>query len=339
MKVKDWTFDDLIDDNSFKDWVLSNRVENNEIWEKELKKSPTLINEAANFIQDFQFDKKSLPIADIDAAWSMLEDTISKPKTIAISRRLWLRTAAAAVLILATATTFWFTSTKKIKTIAQTTTFGEQSVVNLPDASIAQLSANTELTFNNKWNISKKREVNLKGQAFFDVEATADKATFTVNTKHFKIEVLGTQFDVMARESGSSIAVKEGKVRVTLSANSEVVVDDKIIKKATVDLLAGDKLTFKGNQYGNQYIVSKVDVNEINAHRVLLENAILADFKNIFKDIYGYELEFTSEAIANKPFSGNLFFTDNDLKTSLMLLEEGFGLKYKITGKRIIISK
>ena len=71
----------------------------------------------------------------------------------------------------------------------------------------------------------------------------------------FKVEVLGTQFDVMARESVSSVAVKEGKVRVKLPVNSEVVIDDKTIKKAKVDLLPGDKLTFKDDKY----FVTKVD--------------------------------------------------------------------------------
>ena len=263
----------------------------------------------------------------------MLDENISAPKVL--GRRVWLRRVAAAVLVLATASTFWFTSTKKTKTIGQSTSFGEELNVNLPDASLAQLSANTELTFKEKWNASKKREVSLKGQAFFDVETTADKATFTVKTEHFKVEVLGTQFDVMARESMSSVAVKEGKVRVKLPENGEVVREGKTSRQAKVDLLPGDKLTFKEGKY----FVSKVDANKVNAYQIVFENATLADLSDVFKDIYGYKLEFSSDKIANKNLGGYVFNTDIESEKVLQSLTGAFGLKYKIDDKRIIISK
>ena len=333
MKRIEQTYEGLIENTSFNDWVLSNRVVDNDNWYKELEKSPELVEEAANFIENFQFEKKSLPTADIDLAWSMLDENISTPKRL--SRRVWIRRIAAAVLVLATATTFWFTSNKKTKIIGQTTDFGEQLNVNLPDKSVAQLSANTELTFKEKWNTSKKREVSLKGQAFFDVETTADKATFTVNTEHFKVEVLGTQFDVMARETVSSVAVREGKVRVKIPVNSEVILYGKAAKKAKVDLLPGDKLTFKDDKY----IVTKVDVNKVNAHEILFNDAILADLKNTFKDIYGYELEFASDEIATKELADFIFFANSSLETNLLKSTEPFDLKYTIKNKRIIISK
>jgi ferric-dicitrate binding protein FerR (iron transport regulator) len=331
MKRTEQTYEELIENTSFNDWVLSDRVVDNDDWDKQSEEKSEMMEEAANLIQAFQFDKKSLPPADIDAAWSMLDDNISA--RIKLGRRVWIRRIAAAILVLATASTFWFTSTKKTKTIGQSTDFGEQLNVNLPDASMAQLSANTELTFNKKWDSSQKREVSLEGQAFFDVETTADKATFTVNTEHFQVEVLGTQFDVMARESVSSVAVKEGKVRVKLPVNSKVVIDDKTIKKAKVDLLPGDKLTFKDDKY----FVTKVDINKVNAHQIVFDNVNTQDLSNIFKDIYGYELEFRSNEVEG--LADYNFQTNNPLKINLDLLTMPLGLKYQIKDKRIIISK
>lgn len=333
MKRTEQTYEELIENTSFNDWVLSDGIVDNDDWDKQSEETPEMVKEAANFIQNFQFEKKSLPTADIDAAWLMLNENISAPKKL--SRRVWLRRVAAAVLVFATATTFWFTSTKRVKIIGESTDFGEQLSVNLPDESMAQLSANTALTFKEKWDDSEKREVNLEGQAFFDVETTADKATFTVNTEHFQVEVLGTQFDVMARESVSSVAVKEGKVRIQLPANSEVVIDEKMTRKAKVDLLPGDKLTFKDDKY----VITKVDVKTVNAHQVVFKNATLADLSDVFKDIYGYQLVFVSDEIANKDLASYIFNTDIELKKVLKSIEGAFGLKYKIEGKRIVISK
>jgi len=139
----------------------------------------------------------------------------------------------------------------------------------------------------------------------------------------------------MARESISSVAVKEGKVRVKLPVNSEVVFEGETSRKAKVDLLPGDKITFKNDKY----IVTKVDASRVNAHQVVFENATLSDLSNVFEDIYGYKLEFISDEIANKNLGAYVFHTNFDSKKILQTLAGGFGLKYEIKGEKIIISK
>ena len=281
------TFEELVADNSFRSWVLSNRVVDNDRWAEKVKTETQTIEEAAQFVQDFQFQPKTIPTLDIEAAWADIDEQISQPRIS--SRRVWLRTAAAAILMLITASTFWFT-TRKSKTITQSTEYGKQLDINLPDNSLAQLNANSELTFKDKWKVNKKRAVELKGQAFFKVQSTKDKATFTVKTKEFDVEVLGTQFDVIARDGHSSVAVREGTVKVRIPINSLVVDNILKIKKrmSNVILNIGEKLTFRNGKY----FKSKIKPSNVSPYKISLESPTIKDYADILTTIHGYEISY-----------------------------------------------
>ena len=97
--------------------------------------------------------------------------------------------------------------------------FGEQLAVILPDNSKVQLNANSTLEFNKEiWE--EKREVSLKGEAFFDVEKGE---SFKVLTSVGTIEVLGTEFNVIARKDYFEVQCHEGRVQVKSSTNQEAI--------------------------------------------------------------------------------------------------------------------
>ena len=92
------TFEELVTNNSFRNWILSNRVVDNDHWTEKETAEQEIMDEAAQFVQDFQFQPRSVPMPDIDAAWENLDTQISQPRSI--TRRIWLRTAAAAILMI-----------------------------------------------------------------------------------------------------------------------------------------------------------------------------------------------------------------------------------------------
>lgn len=336
MKIKTYTFEELIENPSFKNWVISNRVVDSKHWQEALNilENQAIIAEAEAFLNAFQFQEKVLPVADIDLAWEMLEAKISEPINInrSVSRRVWLKIAAAAVLVSVISFTFLWTS-KKSKSIAQATNFGEQSQLTLPDASTVKLNANTELVYNKKWETSKKREVSLKGQAFFDVESTKDKATFTVKTAHFDVEVLGTEFDVLSRKSGSSVTLKEGKVKVKFAEKSIIVTDNQESKATFVNLTPGQQLKFSEGKY----IVSTVDIANATAwlnNELYLENPTLAELAKVLEDLYGYKVEFEDKALEAKTLNRIRLNTKN-FDTILKMTEGGFGIKIEKEGNKL----
>lgn len=101
---------------------------------------------------------------------------------------------------------------------------GQRVEVTLADGTHIWLNARSEFSYPASFN-DDKREVHLKGEAFFDVAKSKNKK-FIVNTGRCEVEVLGTQFNVEAyHENEFSTALLRGSVKVTdKSQPSESVV-------------------------------------------------------------------------------------------------------------------
>jgi ferric-dicitrate binding protein FerR (iron transport regulator) len=137
-----------------------------------------------------------------------------------VSSTRWL--AAAAVLIILVGATFMYQ--RILKTAGQrvyATRNAERLPVILPDGSRIELNAASELRF---WDstFDTLRLVTLIGQAFFEVTPGAAGLPFVVRTENAEIHVLGTSFDVRARNQNTQVVVQTGKVSLqTLTAPPE----------------------------------------------------------------------------------------------------------------------
>ena len=96
---------------------------------------------------------------------------------------------------------------------------GEKTTITLPDASSVALNALTEISFNeSKWE--DNREVQLEGEAFFDV---AKGAKFVVATSAGSVSVLGTEFNVRHRGRVFEVRCFEGQVKVVSGEHTTVL--------------------------------------------------------------------------------------------------------------------
>lgn len=103
---------------------------------------------------------------------------------------------------------------------------GQRVEVTLSDGTHLWLNARSEFSYPVSFN-GDKREVYLKGEAFFDVAKDEGKK-FIVNTGRCEVEVLGTQFNVDAYdEDDFSTALLRGSVRITdrSQTNESVVLE------------------------------------------------------------------------------------------------------------------
>lgn len=98
---------------------------------------------------------------------------------------------------------------------------GIRSQVVLPDGSKVWLNAESILKFPVPFQ-KNIRNVNLKGEAFFEVTKN-EKKPFVVQSGDVKVKVLGTRFDCKAFEEDKTIEVilEEGKVALNSSTNNE----------------------------------------------------------------------------------------------------------------------
>jgi ferric-dicitrate binding protein FerR (iron transport regulator) len=112
--------------------------------------------------------------------------------------------------------------------VSHITAFGETLTISLPDASSVSLNAGTTLTYARDFNRAH-REVMLDGEAYFEVEQ--GEHPFLVKTGFAEIRVLGTRFNVRAREGIVEVGVNEGLVAVNVDTGGE---------SRSVELEAGD---------------------------------------------------------------------------------------------------
>jgi ferric-dicitrate binding protein FerR (iron transport regulator) len=142
---------------------------------------------------------------------------------------------------------------------------GEKSKVNLPDGTEVWLNASSKLSYN---SFSKKeRKVSLTGEAFFRVKRD-ELAPFTVKTSSCEVEVLGTEFNVMAygQLKRNEVTLFEGKVNVKTDNQSAI-------------LEVGDKLLIVNNSFTKEK--ANLDQaygwveNKFNFNKVSLEELIL----------------------------------------------------------------
>ncbi|MFH1197724.1 MAG: FecR domain-containing protein [bacterium] len=167
-------------------------------------------------------------IPDVNAAWVNLNNRIESLEKTAKKKSLFeraikyfqsslkpnLRPAFVSVLIVVImlgVLFLWNNDTTGPGWKSITTANKERREVKLPDGSIVCLNSSSSIRFNETFD-GDFREVKLDGEAFFSV--TKSSRPFVVVTGNAKTTVLGTKFNVWARDEQTRVIVKEGLVKL-----------------------------------------------------------------------------------------------------------------------------
>jgi len=180
---------------------------------------------------------------DTSKAWNKLHARLDDEKLIptyfaGTKRRfmpLFLRTAAAILVLAGIGSVIYFQMNRKsavemvkLDTANETNTL----VKTLDDGSVIYIAQNSSFSFPEKFE-NESRNVELKGEAFFDIASNPEKP-FIIETDEAMIEVLGTAFNVKTQNGeGFELIVDRGKVKVTLKddpSHYELVVAGEKVK-------------------------------------------------------------------------------------------------------------
>ncbi len=256
---------------------LLHKYLNNELSEEQiafLKEDPNY----ASLIDIAQYSSRlETPEFDQTVAYTGIQDKTVRVKTVKLTP--WKTIAKVAAMIAIVFSLYLFVNQLDTNIYAQ---FGEQAAHVLPDDSNILLNSGSKLTYNkNDWD--QNREVILTGEAYFKV---AKGSTFTVLTPLGDIKVLGTQFNVYARNNDFKVSCFEGRVSVSL--NDEVITitkgmgvnwrDGKLTTTDKIELLAplwiahessfsNETLATVLNELERQYNI-KIDANGVDTTRM-----------------------------------------------------------------------
>ncbi|MDR0368611.1 MAG: FecR domain-containing protein [Bacteroidales bacterium] len=143
---------------------------------------------------------------------------------------VYLRKASgyAAIMALSVLLTYFLTTSsghddKPVRYQEYSTPAGQRAKVLLADGSEVWLNANSTLRFPEHFD-AKQRAVELRGEAFFEVEQDKERP-FVVKTSKMNIEVTGTTFNVNAYDTEQSFtaSLMDGSISVACNYDPEDV--------------------------------------------------------------------------------------------------------------------
>jgi outer membrane lipoprotein-sorting protein len=204
---------------------------------------------------------------------------------------------------------------------------GREFFLTLSDGTKVWINSETELKFPVSFR-GNKREVYLKGEAYFEVSENKEKS-FIVHSKKMDIKVMGTSFNVMDYEDETDVrtTLVEGQVIVSdpnnnykeiiLSPNQQVIIDANgmYMKDVNSSLIT----EWRNNSFGFEY-----------------ENLITV--VNKLSRWYNIDFTYADETIKILHFSGKIPKYEN-ISTALDLLELTTNIHFKFKGDKIIIEK
>lgn len=244
-----YTYGDFMNDDDFIAWILGHDTTYN--WDEFLHANPKNIEEllkAKELIQAMHrhYEDQKLPGNEVDREWNTFrkraENIPSKPvpaprSDLHIVRR-WIPTAAAAALILAIG--LWFLlprPTQETTFITHATHNGEIKSLYLPDSTRVFLNANSTLKLPSDFDPDQVRQVELSGEAYFDVVSARSPANpFVIHTPLSNVHVLGTSFNLKAAPDRTQLALEEGMVDLHFQSPAQEPVKTRVIPGEMVTL-------------------------------------------------------------------------------------------------------
>ncbi|HLA54894.1 MAG TPA: FecR family protein [Flavobacterium sp.] len=194
---------------------------------------------------------------------------------------------------------------------------GKQTTFTLPDNSEVVLNSGSEIHYK-KWNWKNNRELSLKGEAFFHA---AKGKIFDVNTDLGKVTVVGTQFNVKARNHRFEVECFEGAVRVRFGKAEKFLSKGEIIALENGIIIA----VSPSNQSEPYWMQQQMRFNSTPLNEITAE----------MERQYDIKME-RNGRIANKQFTG--IIPSDNLQIAIKILEKTYNLKSVITKNKVLLS-
>lgn len=324
---KDYTKYDPIEfaqDDKFIKWVKGGHPAANSFWEQWITDTPSKekdIEEAKHLVKAIRIKEEAPDKQQIKNLWDRIESGIAveekAPVKMSRLRVIQLISAAAAACI-AFLLIFYFLgpSDTTIKT-----DYAQFASETLPDGSVVQLNAGSSIAFNPKeWE--KHRIVELTGEAFFDVK----KGTpFMVKTPAGTVTVLGTSFNVLARNSDFEVTCFTGKVSVKKEEGAERILTrgqhTRSLNGAALSAVVNTDLEKKAGWRQRSFYYVNYPISKV--------------FSEVERQ-FDVKIEAEPSVLNNE---GNFIFESNNLDSALQKICWPFHLEYSIQGNTVIVEE
>ena len=272
---------------------------------------------SAHLLSDARFDT--------DAAWKKLSQKIHGDETSAGKRNYSWAIAAGVLLILGVTTLLWLMKGPGMEAQHLVLTSSAEVVHDtLSDGSVISLNRNSQLEYPSQFD-GDKREVSLRGEAFFNVAHDA-KHPFIIHTNMMEVKVLGTSFNVCAYTDDSvRVSVETGKVQCVSDGDTVVIVPGQY---AVYDKGSG------------RIRVGKEDDPNRSAYRNRIFHFNDTPLSSVVQQLnaaYGCNIILKNEQLKTCRFSSTKVFNNEPVGNIIEAIEVTFGISSQSNGTTIVL--
>lgn len=291
---------------AFSEWIKENKQNKQEF--QLLSEFWEIRPEDENLMAEISFENNKARFFTQQSVNSSPEALILKKKF-----RMLILSIAASFLIILSVGIYYFmyqsASQENYHYISQ----NNISYFTLPDGSKITLNKGSKLTFSNKF-MKKERKVILEGEAYFEVEKNTEKK-FIVQVGNSQVEVLGTKFNINAREVDERIVTtliegtvlfRNRKQEIKMTPNQQLTYHTQSGLIENVNIDAALAVTWKdgvyrynsillsklarelGQRYNTEIVVNN-KFNNIKVSGTFLKNQSIEEVLNIIQHSIGFK--------------------------------------------------
>jgi ferric-dicitrate binding protein FerR (iron transport regulator) len=238
----------------------------------------------------------------------------------------WQKIAAALLIIVGAGVILLrITKPSAASYVTITNSSGQIKELSLPDGSQIWLNAETELRY--KTAFTKSREIELNGEAYFEVVHDPTHP-FLVKAGELQTTVLGTSFNIKAykQETQAAVSLISGSVQV--SNNS----------KTPISLKPSTQLVYSKNN--QETGIAVIDTNSVMAWKkgkLQFEGESLATIASSLERWYAVKFVFTTPSMKNCRYYMS-FDNKLSLEKTLAIVAELTGMKYSVANNTVTLS-
>lgn len=242
-----------------------------------------------------------------------------------------VRVVAILLIPLLMATTFYFYHSSQVVAshdMVVSAGKGERVSIVLPDGTKVRINAMSTLSYNPVLFNKKDRTIRFEGEAFFEV-AHNEKAPFKVSTSGMYLKVLGTVFNLQAREYENNIEVSllGGHVMLWSPVSGK---EQELFKNQKAVLCKGT----------GEFLIEKMpDQRSIPwlSDEMVFKNKPLKEVIKTIEANYNVKFNFIgNDSISLDTFTGTL--PVRDLLQVMEIIERSYSVECEISGSIINVS-
>ncbi|HLT08811.1 MAG TPA: FecR domain-containing protein [Cyclobacteriaceae bacterium] len=351
MDISNWTVEDFVIDETFVDWVISPRPDNQRYWQGLLERHPhqrKSAEQAREILLRMERQPTSLELKDKTLLWQGIKKKIvdeaadqrligynSRVDTIKTARyRLSQFHKVAAILLVASGLSLVVNLTKEHQDVSMPPApveyaehkvpAGAKASITLADGSKVLLNSESILRYKKNFE-PNRRALYLEGEALFEVQKDSMKP-FIVYSGSLATMAIGTSFNIHAYEPEA--------VKIYLLAG-KALVTDSLHQEAQMFLEIGEAAS-----KNSQGIIQKssFDEEEVTAWTkgiIILDKTPIYSAIQTLEKWYGVSFHLRNEPPEGLTVSGK--FENEQLKNILDGLSYSARFVFDIEGKQVFI--